>query len=148
MVVERSVNLAMPLAETAMLFHENGVDLIDWDQGNKYQFPMIRFHGDKAEGDRVMEVAKKVGLWPVALHQVWYYRYGLEKDPKWHLYFHYPPAEGQFDEAELDLLVASMSYTPLHRTLHLELTEPTSETAHIMYEKRMRKMLTHFGCEG
>ena len=106
----------MSLHETVKLFHENGVDLIDWDKGDDHQLPMIRFHGDETEGFKVVEIAQRLGLWPIDLHRVWYYRYGLEQEPKWNLHFCFPPAEGQFDDDQLELMVDSLSYEPLYRT--------------------------------
>ena len=119
MVVKRCVSLTMSLEETATLFHEHGVDLIDWAAGDESNLPMIRFHGDETMGFKAVEIAKEIGLWPIDLHRVWYHRYGLENEPKWHLYFSHPPAEGRYEDVQLDLMVASLSYTPLYRTLPL-----------------------------
>ena len=119
MVTEQGVTLAKPLSEVVQMFHDKGVDLIDWDTGTKDELPTIRFHGDDAEGFRVVETAIALGLWPLELCRVWYYRYELEKEPKWRLSFSYPPAEDHYDKAQLELLVDSLSYTPLYRTLPL-----------------------------
>ena len=104
------------LEQTAKQFRDSGVDLIDWTEGNQDHLPMIRFRGDQDQGFQVVEVARTIGLWPIDLHRVWYFRYDLEKDPKWELYFTYPPAEGQFDANQLDLMVKSLSYKPLNAT--------------------------------
>ena len=119
MVAEQRITLATPLSEIVQMFHDKDVDLIDWDKGNKNELPTIRFHGDQAEGFKVVDIALVLGLWPIELCRVWYYRYELEKEPKWRLSFGYPPADGRYDDDQLALMVASLSYEPLHRTLPL-----------------------------
>ena len=115
MTVSTGLAIGLSLKETAELFYKNGVDLIDWDRGSKDELPKIRFHGDENEGFKVVEIAKEMGLWPIELRRVWYYRYDLEKEPNWHLHFYYPPTEGRLDDDQLELMVSSLSYKPLYR---------------------------------
>ena len=114
------------LADTAMLFDENGISIVDWFEGEEGPVQMIRFRGnDDSDGFKAVEIAREIGLWPIELRRVWYYRYGLEDFPSWELIFNYPPEEGQIDETTLSLMVESLSYTPLYRT------SPTTSSATI-----------------
>ena len=70
MITEGFVKASTSLEETAALFHERGVDLIDYDPGNEDTLPMIRFHGDDDFGFKVVKIAKEIGLWPIDLHRV------------------------------------------------------------------------------
>jgi hypothetical protein len=116
MTTKRVATKGTSLEETAIMFNDEGVEIVDWHEGDLGPVTMIRFNGDEEAGFKAVEVAKAIGLWPIDLHRVWYHRYGGEKHPHWQLTFNYPPEEGQVDEATLSLMVESLSYTPLYRT--------------------------------
>ncbi len=117
MVLEDTITSAISVEETAEKLFEKGVDLIDYQCGTKDQLPMVRFRGDGLAGSEAVEIARKLGLWPIHLHRVWTYIDGAEKRPHWRLFFHYAPEEGRFSEEEMALMVEAVSYDPVVKVL-------------------------------
>ena len=105
------------IEEVAIIFRNSGIDAFDWYEGEEGPVHMIRFHAGEEEGFKAVDVAIGMGLWPIELRRVWYYRYGSENYPEWELIFNYPPAKGEFDEDSLSLIIESLSYTPLYRSI-------------------------------
>ena len=93
MVVKRMATKDMSLKDTAKLFHEHGVLLVDWHKGEEGPVHEIRFNGDDTAGDRAVQVARDLGLMPLELKRVWLYRHGLEEYPHWELYFYHHSLE-------------------------------------------------------
>ena len=80
----------MSIKDTAVLFSERDVHLIDWFEGEQGPVAMIRFHGGDDAGPQALEVAKELGLIPEELHRVWDQTHDEIKDsPYWMLTFFY-----------------------------------------------------------
>lgn len=116
MVEKRVATRDTSLKDTAEMFRDLGIDAFDWYEGEEGPVHMVRFHAEENEGFKAVDVAKEIGLWPIELRRVWYYRYGFEDSPDWELIFNYPPQADKFDEETISLMVKSLSYTPLYRT--------------------------------
>ena len=80
-----------PIKDTARLFRENSVLIIDWHEGTENALPEIRFNGDESAGFTAVEVAREIGLTPWKLKRVWHHIYDLENHPHWELTFSYRP---------------------------------------------------------
>ena len=91
MVVKSATTKRTSLEDTARLFRENGVLIVDWDKGDNGSLQEIRFNGDENAGFTAVEVAREIGLTPWKLKRVWHHIYNLENHPHWELTFLYQP---------------------------------------------------------
>ena len=76
------------LVDTAKMFSEGGVDIVDCYEGELGPVHMIRFHGDDEAGFKAVEVAKEIGLKPSQLYRVWPVQF-YDDQSHWELTFFY-----------------------------------------------------------
>lgn len=78
--VERYVNVLL----------DNGVETYESCQGgagHSSPYPVVRFHGNRAEGLRAVAIAQAYGLPIFALHRVWRVENGDLTGPNWEMEF-------------------------------------------------------------
>lgn len=90
MTTQQKVTRETPLRDTAMRFHEQGIQVVDWHEGTKETACQIRFHGDERDGFKAVKIAREIGLMALYVKRVWCLDYGLEEYPYWELDFLYP----------------------------------------------------------
>lgn len=76
------------IAEYVVSLNEEGVDTYESCEGgpgHSYAEPTIRFHGDQAEGFRVMAIAQRKRLPIKAVRRIWTVEDGEPHGPFWEL---------------------------------------------------------------